>query len=234
MSSSGKGNCSPLWYSCLGNPKDRGTVMGYNPWGHKRAGHDWANKQQRCLHLLGMFYFLKTVQDLNYHMPVFLQHISSWPFCQRWNLSVHVVCDSLMNLAQILFLFTDTCFSSFTGFQGHPYFDHALNMHNYFPLLQDKVHATLIINRLIGSFIYSRLFNRWYIVHKAVNKTKAVSTLSWLACSLYWFPSDYYFCLYALACNIILSPFPCTSTSSANPTCSWSYRSILIFQMKPF
>ena len=43
----GEGNGSPLQYSCLGNPMDRGAWWGYGPWGHKRVGHDLATKQQQ-------------------------------------------------------------------------------------------------------------------------------------------------------------------------------------------
>ena len=31
----GEGNGCPLKYSCLGNPMDRRSLAGYNPWGHK-------------------------------------------------------------------------------------------------------------------------------------------------------------------------------------------------------
>jgi len=43
----GEGNGSPLEYSCVGNPMDRGAWWGYGPWGHKRVGHDLATKQQQ-------------------------------------------------------------------------------------------------------------------------------------------------------------------------------------------
>ena len=33
--SPGEGNDSPLQYSCLGNPKDRGAWRAYRPWGCK-------------------------------------------------------------------------------------------------------------------------------------------------------------------------------------------------------
>ena len=38
----GVGNCNPLQYSCLENPKDRGAWCGgeggpYTPWGHKES-----------------------------------------------------------------------------------------------------------------------------------------------------------------------------------------------------
>ena len=42
--SPGEGNGNPLWYSCLGNPMDRG-AWGYSPWGHRRVGHDLATQQ---------------------------------------------------------------------------------------------------------------------------------------------------------------------------------------------
>ena len=29
--------CSPLQYSCLENPKDRGAWTSYSPWGHKES-----------------------------------------------------------------------------------------------------------------------------------------------------------------------------------------------------
>ena len=33
--SPGEGNDNPLLYACLGNPMDRGVVVGYSPLGHK-------------------------------------------------------------------------------------------------------------------------------------------------------------------------------------------------------
>ena len=32
----GEGNGNSFQYSCLGNPMDRRSLVGYNPWGHKR------------------------------------------------------------------------------------------------------------------------------------------------------------------------------------------------------
>ena len=43
----GEGNGSPLQYSCLGNPMDRGAWWDYGPGGHKRVEHDLATKQQQ-------------------------------------------------------------------------------------------------------------------------------------------------------------------------------------------
>ena len=40
---SGEGNGNLLQYSCLGNPEQR-NLVGYSPWGCKRAGHDLATK----------------------------------------------------------------------------------------------------------------------------------------------------------------------------------------------
>ena len=47
--SPGEGNGNPFQYSCQGNPLDRGAwgqrnLAGYNPWGHKRVGHNLATK----------------------------------------------------------------------------------------------------------------------------------------------------------------------------------------------
>ena len=42
--SPGEGNVTPLQYSCLGNGQR--SLVGYNPWGHKRVRHDLATKQQ--------------------------------------------------------------------------------------------------------------------------------------------------------------------------------------------
>ena len=36
--SPGEGNGNPLHYSCLENPMDGGTWLGYSPWGHKESG----------------------------------------------------------------------------------------------------------------------------------------------------------------------------------------------------
>ena len=35
--SPGEGNGNPLQYSCLENPMDRGTWLGYSPWGRKES-----------------------------------------------------------------------------------------------------------------------------------------------------------------------------------------------------
>ena len=32
-----EGNGNPLWYSFLGNPRDRGSLTGYSSWGHKES-----------------------------------------------------------------------------------------------------------------------------------------------------------------------------------------------------
>ena len=42
--SPGEGNSNPLQYSCLGNPMDRRSLAGYNPWGCKRIECDLATK----------------------------------------------------------------------------------------------------------------------------------------------------------------------------------------------
>ena len=44
--SSGEGNGNPLWYSCLGNPMDRG-VWWATSVGLHRVGHDLGLKQQQ-------------------------------------------------------------------------------------------------------------------------------------------------------------------------------------------
>ena len=36
--SPGEGNGNPLQYSCLENPIDRRSMVGYRPWGHKELG----------------------------------------------------------------------------------------------------------------------------------------------------------------------------------------------------
>ena len=33
-----EGNGNPLQYSCLGKPMERGSLVGYSPWGSKRVG----------------------------------------------------------------------------------------------------------------------------------------------------------------------------------------------------
>ena len=43
----GERNGNPLQYSCLGQR----SLVGYNPWGSKRAGHGLATKQQQVLEL---------------------------------------------------------------------------------------------------------------------------------------------------------------------------------------
>ena len=39
----GGGHGNPLQYSCLANPHEQRTLVGYRPWGH-RVGHNWATK----------------------------------------------------------------------------------------------------------------------------------------------------------------------------------------------
>ena len=46
-SSPGVGNGNPLQYSCLGKSHEQGSLVGYSPWGCKRAGHDLATKQHQ-------------------------------------------------------------------------------------------------------------------------------------------------------------------------------------------
>ena len=41
----GEGNGTPLQYSCLENPMDRGAWRAYSPWGRKRVRHDLVTKQ---------------------------------------------------------------------------------------------------------------------------------------------------------------------------------------------
>ena len=43
----GEGKANPLWYSSLGNPMDRRSLVDYIPWGCKRVSHDLRNKQQQ-------------------------------------------------------------------------------------------------------------------------------------------------------------------------------------------
>ena len=35
--SPGEGNGNPLQYSCLGNPMDKRSLVGYSPWDHKES-----------------------------------------------------------------------------------------------------------------------------------------------------------------------------------------------------
>ena len=44
--SPGEGNGNPLQFYHVGNPVDR-SLAGCCPWGHKRVGQDFANKQQQ-------------------------------------------------------------------------------------------------------------------------------------------------------------------------------------------
>ena len=44
--SPGEGNCNPPWYSCLGNPMDRGTWQA-TVLGVAKVGHDLVTKQQQ-------------------------------------------------------------------------------------------------------------------------------------------------------------------------------------------
>ena len=42
----GEGNCNPLQYSCLGNPREKRSLVGYSPWGC-RVGHNLETEQQQ-------------------------------------------------------------------------------------------------------------------------------------------------------------------------------------------
>ena len=50
--SSGEGNGNPLQYSCLGNPMDRRSLVGYCPWSHRRVRHDFVTEQNRTDNIL--------------------------------------------------------------------------------------------------------------------------------------------------------------------------------------
>ena len=43
--STGEGNGNPLQYSCLGNPMEQRSLMGYTVHGVARVGHDLVTKQ---------------------------------------------------------------------------------------------------------------------------------------------------------------------------------------------
>ena len=44
-----EGNGNPLQYSCLEKSHGQRSLAGYSPWGRKRVGHNWGNKQQQCM-----------------------------------------------------------------------------------------------------------------------------------------------------------------------------------------
>ena len=46
--SPGEGNDNPLQCSCLENPTDRGSLVGYSPWGHKKSDMTTANTFTYC------------------------------------------------------------------------------------------------------------------------------------------------------------------------------------------
>ena len=49
----GGGHGNLLQYSCLENPMDRGSLVGYNPWGHKESNlTEWLNTYMYHLSLL--------------------------------------------------------------------------------------------------------------------------------------------------------------------------------------
>ena len=87
----GEGNGNPLQYSCLANPMDRRTQVGYNPWGLKRVRHDLVTNQQLCS-WLGRLNFLK----MSYMHAQLLSHVS---FETPWTVahlgsSVHRICQT--------------------------------------------------------------------------------------------------------------------------------------------
>ena len=48
----GEGNGNSFQYSYPGNPMDRRSLAGYNPWGHKRVRHDLVTKQHKDASLI--------------------------------------------------------------------------------------------------------------------------------------------------------------------------------------
>ena len=45
--SRGEGNGNPHQYSHLGNPMNRRNLVGYSPWGRRRAKHDLVTRQKQ-------------------------------------------------------------------------------------------------------------------------------------------------------------------------------------------
>ena len=43
----GEGNGNPIQYSCLGNPMDRGSLVGYSPQGCKKVSYYLRTRQQQ-------------------------------------------------------------------------------------------------------------------------------------------------------------------------------------------
>ena len=55
--SPGEGSGNPLQYSCLGNPMDRRSLVGYSPWGLKRVEHNlWTKQQQHYFNSFLVFF----------------------------------------------------------------------------------------------------------------------------------------------------------------------------------
>ena len=50
--SPGGGHGNPFWYSCLENPMDRMSLVGYSPWGHKELDRTEVTEQTEhtCTH----------------------------------------------------------------------------------------------------------------------------------------------------------------------------------------
>ena len=53
--SPGGGNGNPLHYSCLKNPMDKRSLLGYRPWGC-RVRHDLVTKQQQKYSIVNMYH----------------------------------------------------------------------------------------------------------------------------------------------------------------------------------
>ena len=54
--SPGEGSGNPLQDSCLGNPMDRRSLVGYSPWGLKRVEHNSGTKQQHYFNSFLVFF----------------------------------------------------------------------------------------------------------------------------------------------------------------------------------
>ena len=106
--SPGGRNSSPLQYSCLGNPMDRRSLVGYSPWGCKRIRHSLATKEQvsrstvyecemqqydhflqhKCNHFLFILQFNKTLCEI-------MKQLDITPI---WRLGTHWQLDSTLSL----------------------------------------------------------------------------------------------------------------------------------------
>ena len=78
----GEGNGTPLQYSCLENPMDRGSLVGCSPWGCW-VRHDWATSHS----IFTFMHWRRKWQPTAVFLPGELQGQGSLVGCRLWGLT---------------------------------------------------------------------------------------------------------------------------------------------------